>query len=60
MCFAVGEDSPYVFSVPSIMGPKGRQKLFGSKNFEAFPLLFVELQCETSAPSCVDSRQLTG
>ena len=44
----------------SIAGPKGRQKLFGNKNFEAFPLLVVELWCETSAPPCTDSWQLMG
>lgn len=43
MCFAVVEDSPCIFPVPHAAVPRARQKLFGNKHFEAFPLLFVEL-----------------
>lgn len=37
MCFAVGEDSPYVFSVPSIMGPKEDRNYLGIKILRLFP-----------------------
>lgn len=43
MCVAMGEDSPYIFSVPHTV-PKARQKLFATTSLESFPCFPLDIQ----------------